>query len=114
RREVAKEMGADVVLDPAAIDCAKQIRADTSGRGVDCVFDCAAKDDTMNVGANAVRNGGRIALTGIHSHALVPFETSPMRRKELVIYNVRRSNDESEAALEMLAGNTAWFAPLLT
>ena len=37
-----------------------------------------------------------------------------MRRKELSIFNVRRSNHESEGALELLAHRTAWFAPLVT
>ena len=37
-----------------------------------------------------------------------------MRRKELTIFNVRRSNHESHAALELLETHTDWFAPLLT
>jgi L-iditol 2-dehydrogenase len=45
---------------------------------------------------------------------MVPFETSPMRRKELAIFNVRRSNDEAHAALELLTARMAWFAPLVT
>jgi threonine dehydrogenase-like Zn-dependent dehydrogenase len=61
-----------------------------------------------------VRNAGRLVLTGIHSGVLVPFEVSPMRRKELAIYNVRRSVHNSEAALELLGQRTEWFAPLVT
>ena len=53
-------------------------------------------------------------LTGIHSAAMVPFEVSPMRRKELAIFNVRRSNTESPAALALLTARMAWFAPLVT
>ena len=45
---------------------------------------------------------------------MIPFEVSPMRRKELAIFNVRRSNKEPEAALELLTARAAWFAPLLT
>ena len=37
-----------------------------------------------------------------------------MRRKELTIFNVRRSNHETEEALELLHAHAAWFAPLLT
>jgi L-iditol 2-dehydrogenase len=114
RREMATHMGADAVLDPNAIDAARQILADTGGRGVDCAIDCAAKEDTINQAINAARNGGRVVLTGIHSGAIVPFEVSPMRRKELAIFNVRRSNHESEAALELLAHKTSWFAPVIT
>ena len=37
-----------------------------------------------------------------------------MRRKELAIFNVRRSNHESEAALELLVNQAEWFGPLVT
>ena len=114
RRDLARHMGADVALDPDEIDAVRQIHADTGNRGVDCALDCAAKQHTTNWAIQAARNGGRMVLTGIHSDALVPFEVSPMRRKELAIFNVRRSLHESEAALELLVERTAWFAPLVT
>jgi L-iditol 2-dehydrogenase len=37
-----------------------------------------------------------------------------MRRKELAIFNVRRSNHESHAALELITRNMKWFGPLVT
>jgi L-iditol 2-dehydrogenase len=37
-----------------------------------------------------------------------------MRRKELTIFNVRRSNHEPEAALELLIARNQWFAPMVT
>ena len=37
-----------------------------------------------------------------------------MRRKELSIFNVRRSNDEAQAALDLLIAHPEWFAPLVT
>jgi L-iditol 2-dehydrogenase len=114
RRELARHMGADAAIDPNAVDAARQIISDTGGRGVDCALDCAAKEHTTNWAIRAARNGGRVVLTGIHSDAFVPFEVSPMRRKELAIFNVRRSNHESERALEMLLHRLEWFAPLVT
>jgi L-iditol 2-dehydrogenase len=112
RREMATQMGADVPLAPD--HAVRQILSDTGGRGVDCAMDCAAKGDTINWAIQAACNGGRVVLTGIHSDAMVPFEVSPMRRKELAIFNVRRSNHESEAALALLLERTAIFAPLVT
>ena len=114
RRELARHMGADAVLDADAGDAAAAILSDTHGRGVDCALDCAAIGDTINQAIRASRNSGRVVLTGIHSAAMVEFEVSPMRRKELAVFNVRRSNHESEAALEMLAHNAALFAPVIT
>jgi L-iditol 2-dehydrogenase len=114
RREMALHFGADEALDPRQADVARDIRASTGGRGVDCAIDCAAKENTTNLAIRAARNGGRVALTGIHSETLVPFEMSPMRRKELAILNVRRSNHESHDALDLLVSRIAWFAPLVT
>jgi L-iditol 2-dehydrogenase len=114
RRDLALHLGADVVIDPAEVDPVKQIAADTGGRGVDLAIDCAAKEDTVNQTIRAVRHSARVVLTGIHSGALVPFDTSHMRRKEVTLFNVRRSNDESPAALAMLVERSAWFAPLVT
>lgn len=114
RREMAKRMGAAEAIHPGEIDAARQILADTGNRGVDCAIDCAAREHTTNWAIRCVRNGGRVVLTGIHSGTMVPFEVSPMRRKELAIFNVRRSNREPEAALELLTARTGWFAPLVT
>jgi L-iditol 2-dehydrogenase len=114
RRDFALHMGADAALDPNQCDEARQIYADTGNRGVDCAIDCSAREETTNVAIRAARNGGRVVLTGIHSAAMVPFEVSPMRRKELAIFNVRRSNDESPLALQLLTERMSWFAPLIT
>ncbi|HTT23607.1 MAG TPA: alcohol dehydrogenase catalytic domain-containing protein [Candidatus Sulfotelmatobacter sp.] len=112
RRQLANVMGADVVLEPA--EAAGEILRGTGGVGVDCAIDCAAKEDTTGQAIRMARNAGRVVLTGIHSIPFVPMNGSAMRRKELAIFNVRRSNQEPPAALELLKAHTDWFAPLIT
>ena len=112
RRELATQMGADVALD--VNDAVRQIHSDTGGRGVDCSIDCAAKQHTTNEAIRAARNAGRVVITGIHSDTHVRFEMSPMRRKELSVFNVRRSNHETQEALELLTEHANWFAPVVT
>ncbi len=112
RRELALLIGADAAIDPAAAD--HEILGETGQRGVDCTIDCAAKEDTTTQAMQLTRNAGRIALTGIHSTHFVSMDGSTMRRKELTIFNVRRSNHETEEALELLSEHAAWFAPMLT
>jgi L-iditol 2-dehydrogenase len=111
RRALAMHLGADAAFDPAG---SLQIDADTGGRGVDCSIDCAAKAGTTNAAIRATRNAGRVVITGIHSGAYESLEMSPLRRKELAVFNVRRSNHESQAALDMIAARPEWFAPLIT
>ena len=114
RREMARAMGADAVIDPAAVDPVREIRADTGGRGVDLVLDCAAKDDTMNQSVRVARSGGRLVLTGIPSGSHHALDIDVMRLEELTFFNVRRSNDESQPALELLGRHRARMAAMLT
>lgn len=112
RRELARGIGADVVIEPA--EAAKEILSATGQRGVDCAIDCAAGEDTTDQAIHITRNAGRVALTGIHSVPSVSMDVSAMRHKELTIFNVRRSNHETQEALQLLDAHAEWFAPLLT
>jgi L-iditol 2-dehydrogenase len=114
RLDLARAAGADALLDPRAADPARQILADTGNRGVDVAIDCGGKHDSINQCIHAVRNAGRVVVTAIPPGVHVPIEFSPMRRKEITLYNVRRSNHESAAALSMLDARIARFAPLIT
>jgi L-iditol 2-dehydrogenase len=112
RRELAQAIGADVALEPG--EAVEEILKGTGQRGVDCAIDCAAGECTTSQAIQVARNAGRVALTGIHSKLLVSVDGSAMRRKELTIFNVRRSNHETQEALELLHAHAEWFAPLLT
>src|SRR6476646_925738 len=112
RRELARGIGADVVLEPA--EAVEEILRGTAQRGVDCAIDCAAGEHTTAQAIQLARNAGRVVLTGIHSTPFVQLDGSAMRRKELTIFNVRRSNHETEEALQLLQAHADWFAPLLT
>jgi L-iditol 2-dehydrogenase len=112
RRELARMAGADVTLEPG--DAVEEVFRATGRRGVDCAIDCAAKERTTAQVVEVARAAGRVVLTGIHSTPFVAIDGSAMRRKELTIFNVRRSNHESHAALELLVAHPDWFAPMLT
>lgn len=112
RRELALSVGAHIAVEPES--AAQEILRDTGGRGVDCAIDCAAGEHTTDQAVHMTRNAGRVALTGIHSTPFVSLDGSAMRRKELTIYNVRRSNHETHDALELLRLHPEWFSPVLT
>lgn len=114
RRELAVEAGADVVVNPADADPPHEILRDTGGRGVDVAIDCATKGGSINQCLHATRNAGRVVITGIPPEANVSIEFSPLRRKELSLFNVRRSNHDSEAARDLLAANLTRFAAMIT
>ena len=102
RRELARHMGADAVLDPAR--STRPARSSPTPPAAAWIAPSIAppRRTPPTPAIRASRNGGRVVLTGIHSASMVPFEVSPMRRKELAIFNVRRSNHESHDALALL------------
>ncbi len=99
---------------PAQLNAARQILQETGGRGVDVAMDCAGQAESLDQSVEATRNGGRVVITGIFAEVCVPWQSHITRRKELVMYNVRRSNHESETALELLREHPARFAPIIT
>ena len=102
------------MIDPRAVDPAQKILGDTGKRGVDVTIDCGGKDGSINQCANATRNAGRVVVTAIQPGIDTPVNLHTMRRKEITVFNVRRSNHESAAALAMLVEHTARFAPIIT
>ncbi len=114
RLELARGAGADALIDPRSVDPVRQILADTGNRGVDVAIDCGGQHDSINQCIHSTRHAGRVVVTAIPSEVRVPVEFSPLRRKEIALYNVRRSNHESPAALAMLSAHLHFFAPLIT
>jgi L-iditol 2-dehydrogenase len=112
RRELARGIGAEIAVEPG--EAVEEILRGTGRRGVDCAIDCAAGEGTTGQAIQITRNAGRVALTGIHSTPSVALDGSAMRRKELTLFNVRRSNHETQEALDLLAAHAERFAPLLT
>lgn len=71
RRDVARTMGADLVLDPAADDVEEQIMEATGGTGVDVLLEMSGHPAATRTGFGLLRKGGRASLLGIPSE---PFE----------------------------------------
>jgi threonine 3-dehydrogenase len=80
RRVMAKKMGADVVLNPAADDTVKRIVADTGGTGVDVLLEMSGNPTAIQQGFRALRAGGRASLLGI------PTESVPLDLVNDVIF----------------------------
>jgi L-iditol 2-dehydrogenase len=107
-------MGADAALDPNQVEASNVVLGDTGQRGADLVFDCATKGSSTRQAILAARRGGRVCFTGIPSEMETPLEFHVWRRKELKLWNVRRSNHDGEQARELLAMYPGRFAVMIT
>ena len=114
RRELALAMGADAVIDSSQTDPSKEILAATNGRGVDTVLDCVTANGSLDHACIAVAKGGRVVATGIPSDARPSLLFHELRRKEAPLFNVRRSNNETARAIELLVEHPALLGPMVT
>jgi len=80
RRIMAKKMGADVVLNPAAENAVTKILAETGGTGVDTLLEMSGNPTAIQQGFKALRAGGRASLLGI------PTENVPLDLVNDVIF----------------------------
>ncbi|MFZ0736493.1 MAG: L-threonine 3-dehydrogenase [Candidatus Acidiferrales bacterium] len=67
RRELAKKMGADEVLDPASGDIVARLREATGGAGADVLLEMSGNPTAIHQGFQMLRPGGRASLLGIPS-----------------------------------------------
>lgn len=80
RRHMALEMGADVVLDPAASDVVARIEDETNRTGVDVLLEMSGNPMAIQQGFATLRAGGRASLLGI------PTESAPLDLVNDVIF----------------------------
>jgi threonine 3-dehydrogenase len=80
RRAMARKMGADVVLNPAAEDAVAKILAETNGTGVDALLEMSGNPTAIQQGFKSLRAGGRASLLGI------PTENVPLDLVNDVIF----------------------------
>ena len=70
RLRLARESGADLVVDTAQEDIVPAVKEATSGRGADTVFDCAGLSDTFHQAIQVVHRGGRVELVGLYEEPI--------------------------------------------
>jgi threonine 3-dehydrogenase len=65
RREIAGEMGADHLLDPAEVDVPEAVRELTDGYGADVVCEMSGHPEGIRSAFRACRNAGHVRLLGL-------------------------------------------------
>lgn len=75
RAEMAKRMGADIVLNHERIDVVEEIKRLTNGRGVDVAIEALGTQKTFENALRVLRAGGTLSSLGVYSGKLsIPLE----------------------------------------
>jgi threonine dehydrogenase-like Zn-dependent dehydrogenase len=87
RRKLAKELGANFIIDPRSTDALGSILEITSGIGVDKAIDCSSSPITVGLALTSVRKGGRVSLVGQKDQVAIQNYTRTVVHRELEIFS---------------------------
>lgn len=102
RIEAAKKAGAAWVGNPDKQDIVKEI-LERQPKGVDVAFECAGQQETIDEAVETLRPGGTLILTGIPRFERISLAIDKIRRKEITIVNIRRQNQCTQTAIDLIA-----------
>ncbi|MBZ5514998.1 MAG: alcohol dehydrogenase catalytic domain-containing protein [Acidobacteriia bacterium] len=113
RLALACQLGAHWTGNPARQDIVAAIEQ-LEPLGMDFVFECAGKQETLDQGVELLKPGGTLLIIGIPEVDRVSFLIHRMRRQELRVLNVRRQNECVAPAIDLLASGKINVDPLAT
>jgi 2-desacetyl-2-hydroxyethyl bacteriochlorophyllide A dehydrogenase len=108
----ARDLGADVVIDPSSQDVAAEVLAATNGIGVDVAIDSVGS--LLPQAIDSVRKGGRIYVFGLNERAEVMIRPAQLAYREVAIEGVYIAKGTFPLALRMLEENALGFDRLVT
>jgi L-iditol 2-dehydrogenase len=113
RLELARACGADWTGNPDSTNIADAI-SDLEPSGLDVVFECAGKQETLDLAPELLKPGGTLLVIGIPEVDRVSFDIHLLRRKELIIKNVRRQNNCMRPAIDLISSGAVNVNQLMT
>lgn len=113
RLELARELGADVCLNPSAADVVDIVRSETSGRGADLSLEAVGITPTINLAVTCLRKGGSSTLVG----NIAPTVELPLQEvvtRQLSLIGTCASAGEYPACLDLIARGVIRVDPLIS
>lgn len=92
RLELAKSMGADIVVDTLKEDLAAIVQKVTHGRGVDKVYDASGAVLAVNASLPLIRKKGQFIQVGLFSSKVVDIDTESIIQREIEYIGSRSQN----------------------
>ncbi len=86
--KIAKENGADIIINSAETDPVKEIKNITNGIGADITIDCTGDPEVMNQVVASTRTRGKIAMKSTHGLP-TPINMTDIVVREISLYGTR-------------------------
>jgi L-iditol 2-dehydrogenase len=114
RRAAAEALGAHATLDPGSDGAWSRVMDLTTGAGMDVVFECAGTQESIDDAARMLGPGGVLAEIGIPEVDRISYDPHLLRRREASVVHVRRQNNATHRALDLLGRRRDAASVLIT
>jgi len=102
RLGIAKNAGAVWTGNPDKVDIVTDLKK-LKIEGFDVVIECCGKQEAIDQAVEILKPGGLLLIVGIPENDRISFNISKIRRKEIVIQNVRRQNNATRHVIDLIA-----------
>jgi len=117
RLAAARRFGANVTLDPNAVDVVGEIKRLTDGRGADVTIEALGRQETFENALRATRPGGTLSSLGVYSGKLVaPYEAiyAGLADQKIVTTLCPGGKERMRRLMSMVATGRVDLTPLVT
>ncbi len=112
--ELAKKMGADIIINSGREDVFEAVNRATGGQGAEKVFETAGSAVTIAQTPFMVKRGGTITLVGISVKPEISYNFAQIMDKEITIKSVFRYRNIYPKAIAAVAKGAIDVKPLVT
>lgn len=113
RLDMARSLGASSTHHTERSDVVREIER-AHPDGLAAVFDCSGEQAALDQSLALLAPGGTLVVVGIPETDRVSFDINALRRKEIDVINVRRQNDCTHDAIELLGRGALDLDPVIT
>lgn len=118
-RALARQLGADSVLDPGENDPLKAILFLTEGAGADVVIEATGNQPGLDLAATLTRTRGRLVIYGYHQGGTRTIDAQLWNLRGLDVVNAHQRSDHDymngmHAGINMLKHRKLDMTPLVT
>jgi L-iditol 2-dehydrogenase len=113
RLDMARGLGATSTHHSERSDVVREVLL-AHPNGLDAVFDCSGDQAALDQALALLKPGGSLVVVGIPEADRISFDINALRRKEIDIINVRRQNDCTQNAIDILGRGALDLDPVIT
>jgi L-iditol 2-dehydrogenase len=114
RLDLAKRLGANVVIHSGKEDVTRRVRELTNGKGVDAVIEAVGVQDTLQQGLTVVKKGGEVTITGLLQQ-IIEVDVMKLVTNEITMRgDYTYTSGDFKTSLDLIRNDVVHVKPLIT